>query len=246
MKKNFLSLTLLAMCFLIGSSFAQTASTGSVTRFYENAKVGYKNKATGEVVVPPNYVAGSEMMTDENGNHYALVLEGRKRGFINEKGTVIIPFIYDDASVFFNGLARVMKESKHGYINIKGETVIPFQYEFAADFKNGLARVQKDGKWGFINPAGQVAIPMEYKNAFDFSEGMAPVMNAENKWGFIDASGKFVLTPKYLQAQSFSNGEALVKNGDEFIYINKSGKKLRELKHEEGEYEQGKKSQKKD
>ena len=89
-------LVLLVVLLIKTNSFSQ-----DLIRFYENAKVGYKNKATGEIVVPPNYVAGSEMMTDENGNHFALVLEGRKRGFINEKGTVIIPFIYDDASVFF-------------------------------------------------------------------------------------------------------------------------------------------------
>src|SRR5436190_22307507 len=94
---------------------ATIVNAQDVIRFYQGGKVGYKNKVTGEIVVQPNYTAGSEMMPDKT----ALVLEGRKRGFINDKGEVIIPFMYDDASIFSDGLARVMKEGKHGYINLK-------------------------------------------------------------------------------------------------------------------------------
>nr|MBK9652114.1 WG repeat-containing protein [Bacteroidota bacterium] len=122
--------------------FASINADAQLQRFYENAKVGYKNIETGAVVVPAKYYAGSEFMEG-----YALVLEGRKRGFIDAKGEVIIPFEYDDASIFYDGVARVMKGGKHGYINMKGETVIPFIYDFADDFKGGLARVSKGGKW---------------------------------------------------------------------------------------------------
>jgi hypothetical protein len=202
-----------------------------VVRFYQGGKVGYKNKATGEIVVQPNYTAGSEMMPDKT----ALVLEGRKRGFINDKGEVIIPFMYDDASIFSDGLARVMKDGKHGYINIKNETVIPFQFSFADDFKNGIARVQKDGKYGWINTTGKEVIPMQYSLAYNFSDGLAPVKNDEGKWGYINPKGEYVLQPKFADAKPFSNGEALVKNGDEYIFINTTGKKLREMKNMEEE-----------
>lgn len=60
---------------------ATLASGQDVIRFYQAGKVGYKNKSTGEIVVQPNYTAGSEMMPDRT----ALVLEGRKRGFINNR-----------------------------------------------------------------------------------------------------------------------------------------------------------------
>ena len=211
--------------------FTTIAFAQNVIRFYQGGKVGYKNKTTGEIVVPPNYTAGSEMMPDNT----ALVLEGRKRGFINDKGEVIIPFMYDDASVFFEGLARVMKEGKHGYINIKNETVIPFVYEFADDFKNGMARVQKDGKYGWIDNTGKTIIPFQYAHAYNFVDGLAPVRNDEGKWGYINPQGQYVLAPKYADAKPFNNGEALVKNGDEYIFINKSGKKVREMKNMEDE-----------
>ena len=217
---------------------ATLASGQDVIRFYQGGKVGYKNKSTGEIVVQPNYTAGSEMMADRT----ALVLEGRKRGFINDKGEVIIPFIYDDASVFFDGLARVMKDGKHGYINVKNETIIPFSYDFADDFKNGIARVQKGGMFGWIDVTGKVSIPLQYTNAFNFGDGLAPVRNDEGKWGYINPQGDYVLQPKFADAKPFNNGEALVKNGDEYIFISKTGKKLREMKsmeEEERERERG-------
>lgn len=214
-------------------SITMLASAQNVIRFYEGGKVGYKNKLSGEMVVAPHYTAGSEMQS----NNTALVLEGRKRGFINDKGQVIIPFMYDDASVFFDGLARVMKDGKHGYINMKNETVIPFVYDFADDFKNGLARVQKGGKFGWIDATGKEAIALQYTNAFNFGDGLAPVRTEDGKWGFINAQGKYELAAKYSDARPFSNGEALVKEAGEekYIFINKTGKKLREMKNMEEE-----------
>src|SRR4051812_47337037 len=77
-----------------------------LVRFYENAKVGYKDQ-NNNVVVPAKYEAGSEFFEG-----MALVLENRMRGFINNKGEVVIPFLYSDGSVFKGGLARVTKGNK--------------------------------------------------------------------------------------------------------------------------------------
>src|SRR5437016_5934194 len=102
------SISLLAISFVL---FVAGSMAQDLVRFYENAKVGYKDQ-DGKVVVPAKYEAGSEFYEG-----MALVLENRMRGFINNKGEVAIPFIYSDASVFKGGLARVTKGSKNGYIN---------------------------------------------------------------------------------------------------------------------------------
>jgi len=75
-------LILLAILFVKTNSFSQ-----DLIRFYENAKVGYKDQ-NGRVIVPVKYEAGSEFYEG-----MALVLENRMRGFINNKGEVVIPFI---------------------------------------------------------------------------------------------------------------------------------------------------------
>src|SRR5260221_5133279 len=118
---------------------------------------------------------------------------------------------------------------------MKGETIIPFVYDGVGDFSSGLARVQKENKWGFIDATGKTIIKFQYKNANDFAEGLAPVMTENNLWGYIDATGKFILSPEYLQALQFRNGEAIVKSGDKFIFINRNGEKLREMKNAEAE-----------
>jgi len=234
--KNYMLASILLLQFTTNGLFAQTQppAYGTVTRFYEKSLVGYKN-SNGDIVVAAKYTAGSEMYRSPAGGGYALVLVGRKRGFINEKGEVIIPFIYDDASVFHDGLARVMKDGKHGYINVNGETIIPFLFDVAFDFGNGLARVKKNGRFGFIDTKGNAVIELKFKNALDFSEGLAPVMNDENKWGFIDASGKYVIRSIYEQAQLFQNGEAAVKLNGKLFVIGHNGKKLREVETAEHE-----------
>jgi hypothetical protein len=211
-----------------------SAQAQSVSRFYENGKVGYKN-ASGQVVIPATYYAGSEMMQLASGGNYAIVVKDRKRGYIDDRGNAFIPFIYEDASVFSYNLARVMMNGKNGFINANGETLIPFIYDFAGDFNNGLARVQKDNRWGFIDVRGNAVIPIQYESVGDFANGLAPVKLPEGKWGFISQKGKVMLQPKYELAESFMNGEAVVKLNDEFYLINTSGKKLREIKRAEEE-----------
>lgn len=213
---------LIATFSLIFLSFSVSAQ--NVIRYYNDSKVGYKNKFTNEIIVPPIYNAGSEMF-----GNYALIMVGSKRGYIDDKGNVLIPPIYDDATQFFHGIASVKINGVYGFVNIKGETVIPFDFTFASDFKNELARVEKDGKWGFIDSTGIFIIPLQYIAAGDFSEGLAPIKNVKSKWGFIDVKGKIIIPMKYDQAQSFLNGEALVTERDESIMINKNGRKIMEV-----------------
>jgi hypothetical protein len=214
--------------------FSFSANAQSVSRFYENGKVGYKN-ASGQVVVEPVYYAGSEMLQLPSGRNYAVVVKDRKRGYIDDRGNAFIPFIYEDASVFSHELARVMMNGKSGFINVNGGVVIPFVYDFAGDFNNGLARVQQDNRWGFIDVTGTAVIPIQYERVGDFSDGLAPVKSPGGKWGFISPKGKVILQPKYELAESFMNGEAVVKLDHKFYAISTSGKKLREIKRAEEE-----------
>ncbi len=58
----------------------------------------------------------------------ALFKKGNKYGFIDKKGRVTIPPIYDQAFPFVNGLAYVDLSGKVGYIDKKGEVIIPIKY----------------------------------------------------------------------------------------------------------------------
>ncbi len=51
-----------------------------------------------------------------------------KFGYINKKGKVVIPAIYEYAYPFVNGMAYVELNGKSGFINKKGKEIIPIKY----------------------------------------------------------------------------------------------------------------------
>lgn len=58
-----------------------------------------------------------------NEDNLGLAIKKDKYGFINKKGKVIVPLIYDDAFPFYKGYASVKKGEKWLYINKKGREV---------------------------------------------------------------------------------------------------------------------------
>ena len=79
---------------------------------------------------------------------------GKKNGYINSQGEMVIPPRFEWAGFFAaNGLAPVQENGKWGYINTKGEMMIPPRFEDTLGFEDtyGLASVKENGKWGYIN-----------------------------------------------------------------------------------------------
>ncbi|WP_227428907.1 WG repeat-containing protein [Psychrobacter sp. I-STPA6b] len=65
----------------------------------------------------------------------------QKFALINKKGNLVVPFIYDSARDFSEGLAEVCAEKKCGYINRQGKVIIALQYDSVSTFENGIAKV---------------------------------------------------------------------------------------------------------
>ena len=70
----------------------------------------------------------------------ALFKENGKYGFINKKGKVKIPAIYDKAFPFVNGLAYVEIIGVPGYIDNKGREIIPINYKQLWFESDGIIR----------------------------------------------------------------------------------------------------------
>ena len=81
-----------------------------------------------------------------------------KYGYIDKYGTLVIPYEYDGAKIFSEGLAAVCKDEKCGYINDSGEVIIPFAYLSAGNFSNGVAEVCRDYSYSpvFINKENKI------------------------------------------------------------------------------------------
>ena len=67
----------------------------------------------------------------------AKVGKDHKYGFVNAKGKVVIPLIYDEVLNFSEGIAAVSKAAKWGFVDSTGKEITPLQYSDALSFTEG-------------------------------------------------------------------------------------------------------------
>ena len=167
---------------------------------------------------------------------------GKKKKY--KTGDVVIPFKYDFAYAFSEGLAAVKLKGKWGFIDKSGKVVVPIKYDGVIDFSEGFARVglsDKWGvvnKWGIVNKSGKEIVPLKYNYVWDFNEGLASVILMDKdgyiKSGFVNKSGKVVVPLKYDKGKDFSEGLAAVELKGKWGFIDKSGKVVVPLKYDKG------------
>lgn len=120
------------------------------------------------------------------------VYQKGKFGYMDKNKKLIVPYQWQSAEAFSEGLASVRKDGLSGYIDISGKMVIPYQWEYSRDFSNGRAVVEQDGKYGFIDTTGKLVIPCHWDSVKDFNEGLATVRK-NGKYGCIDIMGNVVI-----------------------------------------------------
>jgi hypothetical protein len=105
------------------------------------------------------------LATQENSSEVRLFPfeHGRRWGYYDDHGRIVIRPQFSNASKFREGVAAVAvdvvekgrgKVSKYGYISPEGRFVIPAKYDSAGPFSNGLAAVGVNGKDGYIDKSG--------------------------------------------------------------------------------------------
>jgi len=101
---------------------------------------------------------------------FGIMREDSKCYFVDKQGKRLSLGLWDNASIFKNGLAAVEKNGQWGVIDTSGKIVIDCQYDEVGNFfvasndKDAkeplLAAVCKNGKWGYINEKGHLNIPL--------------------------------------------------------------------------------------
>lgn len=189
-----------------------------------NAFNGYRDSAD-RAAYCENHIGYEDIRSFSEG--LAAVKKNGKWGFIDTKGTLVIPFTdqYTPVGSFSNGLVLVAaKNGKYGFLNTDGVVEIACVYQYAKTFSEGMAAVQPSGseKWGYIDTNGNMVIAAEHYNAQPFSDGVAGT-----SLGFINRKGNIVLNYDGATSQ-FSEGLAPItkrKGKTTTIeYIDKTGK----------------------
>lgn len=155
---------------------------------------------------------------------------GKKYGYKNKEGKLVLPYVYKKMWVSENYVwARKDKKSSWGVYDAEGKLLLPHEYSDVYTpgglKKDGYicARQKKKSSWGIYNNDGVLKIPHIYRNfGIKYSEGLLAAQKGA-KWGYIDEKGNTVIDFKYKGASIFSEGLAAVKRG-RYGYIDKEGK----------------------
>jgi hypothetical protein len=163
---------------------------------------------------------------NENGLRMVYATEnGRETfGFVNEKGEIVIPLIYDTAHNFHKNLAAVKLNGKYGFIDKTGKFIISPKYDTVYFVGEEFAVVSIGNYKGFVNldERKEVVPPTKYNDVRAFHKNLAAVQQ-NGKWGFVNKEGVEVVPPKYDDIDYFSNGFAKVQEGGKWGVIDEQG-----------------------
>ena len=186
------------------------------------------------------------------------VLKNGKVGYMNTKGKLVVPAVYDVMSdpddkydetwsePVADGRILVSKGGKLGVIDTNNKTILPFnnKYQTIESFSEGMAPVMsKSSKWGFIDKDGKEVIAPQYDGIdgsfagpYGFSEGLAGMKKGKN-WGFITKTGTVAIPFTYDEIRPFSEGLAGVLKGSKWGFINGSNKTIITFKYADSNVE---------
>ena len=127
------------------------------------------------------------------------IRENGKWGYMDRRGSVVIPAQFEHAEDFFEHKAVVSLEAKTGYIDEAGKWQIEPKFLSAGCFKGGVAVAGSLGAQGLIDSTGRFLIDPQFETIEDFSEGLAAAKE-EQLWGYINKTGRWVIQLRFAEA----------------------------------------------
>ena len=175
------------------------------------------------------FAALTAVPAQESGKRLFPAEQGGKYGYIDSTGIPSIPFKFEYAWDFHDGLAKVEIDGQCGYIADSGEFVVQPLYIclYSEDFSGGLAQVSTQARTaGFIDSTGRMVIAEKSFMTGKFSEGLAKVWPASDpsEYGFIDKAGTTVIPAVYqYYACDFHEGLACVQRNGKSGFVSEAG-----------------------
>ena len=155
-------------------------------------------------------------------------------GFVDQKGTTVIPFKYDKikGKGFVNGRAWVRKKGDTCWtlIDKTGNELTTDCYEkvgFIFESNQGLMAVYKNDKLGFINQEGKLVVPCLYTGSTTFQDGLTCIAKYNTAlYGFMNLKGEMEIPFQFKQTGITAfryNGLSRAGTSKGVVLINKKG-----------------------
>ncbi len=143
-------------------------------------------------------------------------------GFINTKGDLIIPMIYEKEDDFKNGKTQVSFNGKTLFLDKTGREInenglnteknsgaIVYEDRISSPFFSSITAVKLKGKWGLLDANNKLISAVKYDNIlFPKNDGMAMV-TVKDKQGYINLLGEEVIPPIYDKLEEFNTNSIL-------------------------------------
>lgn len=202
---------------------------------FQNGHWGYVD-TTGKPVVQAIYLKVQPFIND-----YALVMDTfAKWGFINKKGTEVLPCQYDGIEGFRSGFARINHNGMFGFINRQFQEAVPLKIEKMLDKPNDCLKKEGAATSGLIafDTLGTfITLDKKYDDVGDFSQGLCWISKS-NKGGFMNNKFEEVIPPGDFQEQGgkpiFTEGLCGLKSKGMYGYIDLTGKEATPFKYDVG------------
>ncbi|MDO4250623.1 MAG: WG repeat-containing protein, partial [Moraxella sp.] len=174
------------------------------------------------------------------------VRQGKKIGYINKHGKVVIPLIYDSlggsewARGALGGRIVVKKNGAFGMIDTNNRTIIAFDKSIRhlGDVSKGSAAITRAGKQYRIDINGNPLSTTTQTTTDDTTATSSrPIRDSdffprqqEGRWGFVDSEGTPMIVFAFDEVRPYSEGLAAVRQGEFWGFINHAGQLVIEFR----------------
>lgn len=157
----------------------------------------------------------------------AMDVTVEKWGYINEKGEMVLPAIYDQAASFSCGYALVATGYNSYFIDEQGNKQ-EATFDSAVPFYNNYAVVFLNNGFGLLSNSFDLTIEpvMERLGNMGDNGFLCAKRLGSAKWEFVDANGETKIEAKFDGADNFKGGVAIVYIGSQCGLIDKNGEYL--------------------
>lgn len=170
-----------------------------------------------------------------------VINENQKIGFMDDKFKLKIPYRYDEIAYFSEGVAPVAihddanLENDWGLIDKNGRWIVKTSMNEIWGCSNNRCLFERNELIGYMDRKGKIIIKEIYTDGFRFNEGLTFVTHSDfnNYFCIIDTMGKIINKGPYelVYGLGFENGECEVIRDGKCIFIDKTGKKIRDSKN---------------